>query len=305
MRLLLVHGEGLGNIIEILPLIKTLKNAGHEVDLAISNASFPVPKELFVGQKVYLPGETVTGDGYDGKIVTIWGKINGANIAPGLRILNHLGRQAMRMDQSEVEVYLNIARELGCFNSDFDCRDMIGYRPTEEKYDVVIANGYNWKNADVWRAKGYNQYPEVARLLLSKGITVCSVGAKQEYIPETVDKTGMELVDTLGLVANAKVVVSNDSGIYHCACGMGKKAVVLFTFTSVVKNRDSNFHRTAMVLGRDFKCRVDCHERNRWLACPYGHECQNIPVEDVVWAVEESLRGDTNGKTDAEARSGF
>ncbi len=291
MKLLLVHGEGLGNIVEALPLIRTLECAGHEVDVALAKTSFGFRENVLVGRAVYCPDEDVPERPYDGKIVTIWGQIHGKNVTPGLKVLNNMRSQQMRTDASEVSVYLNAAKDLGVEKEQFDCRDMLGFDEPEEIFDVVLSNGYNWKMGDLWTAKSWLHYEALAARLTGTGLSVCSVGVQREYIPGTVNMTGIGLRATLGLLRRARVVVSNDSGFYHCASAMRTPTVVLFTFTSVKKNYDPRFHKSALAVARDdVRCRADCHAKMRWKKCSTGFRCRNAAPEDVYCAVREMMR---------------
>jgi hypothetical protein len=291
MKLLLVHGEGLGNIIEVLPLIRTLECAGHEVDVALSNTSFGFREDIFVGRKVYQPDEDVPERQYCGKVVTIWGHIHGKDVAPGLNYLNDVGRQQMRLDMSEVSVYLGAAKEFGALHERFDCQDMLGFDEPDEKFDVVLANGYNWKMGDLWTAKAWLHYEALAVRLVKAGLSVCSIGMKREHVPGTTDMTGLSLRETLGLLRRARAVVSNDTGFYHCAAALRTPTVVLFTFTSVKKNYDPRFHETATVVARDdVKCRADCHAKMKWKKCSTGFRCRNAAPEDVFKTVQRVMR---------------
>lgn len=290
MKLLVVHGEGLGNIIEVLPLLDALDRRFGKVDVALARASYSFSPDLFFGRKVYMPDEKVP-DVYDGKVTTVWGDVHGKHILPGTKVLNQVKRQQMRMDQSEVDVYLNAARDLGIPESDFrfDCRQLLGHSSVEEEYDILIADGYSKVLPGVWNAKSYRHYEELARLLSERGLTVGSIGSKKELIPGTHDCTGRELLDTLGLIKNCGVLISNDTGAYHCAAAFRKPAVVLFTFTSVVKNYDSRFHATVVPLYVDnLSCRPDCQRMQRWRKCDH-HSCRDYPVNDVMKTVLTAL----------------
>ena len=290
-KFLLVHGEGLGNIVEALPLVKTIEAAFGPVDVALSKTSFDIPKDLFPGRTVYLPGENVPEGPYEGKIVTIWPGKKGREICSRLRVLNDIRKQGMRLDRSEVDVYLNAARDMGINKASFqfNCKDMLGFIPTDERFDVVIANGYNWKMGDLWKAKAYRNYEEVVAGLKEKGLSVCSIGVKSEHVPGTEDRTGIGLLESLGLIRNARVVVANDSGFYHCSAILRRPTVVLFTFTSVEKNRDERLHKTANVMGADLDCRKDCHAKSRWKKCPYSHKCTDFPAKGIVNNVMEVM----------------
>lgn len=282
-RILVVHGQGLGNIVQILPLLSAMDRWAGPTDLALANSSFDVPEALFPGRRVFLPEMPVPCGDYIGKVKTIWGDTHGKDVAPMLRILNDVGRQQMRLDCSEASVYLKIALELGVSDDMFsyDCSSLLGYEPTDERFDVVISNGYNWKAGDFWVAKSYPRYQEVVAMLKTKGLSVCSVGAKREYVPGTIDKTDIGLMKTLGLIKNCKVVIANDSGFYHCACALRKPCVVVFTFTSVMKNCDPLFHATALIVRRSLACQGSCHAKMTWRTCK-RQECRDVPVQEIV-----------------------
>jgi hypothetical protein len=282
-RILVVHGEGLGNIVQILPLLSVLDREIGTTDLALPNSSFGISKDLFPGRTVYLPGENIREGDYDGKVVTIWGSIHGRDTAPSLRVLNAIHNQQMRLDCSEVSVYLRAALEVGVKSDKlgYDCKSLLGYENPDNFFDVVISNGYNWKRGDFWKAKSYPRYEDVAVKLREKGLSVCSVGDNREYIKGTVDQTGVGLMKTLGLIKNARVVISNDSGFYHCACAFNVPCVVVFTFTNVTKNYDPVFHKSAVVMRNKLPCQGDCHARRRWTNCTHM-DCRELPVESIV-----------------------
>jgi ADP-heptose:LPS heptosyltransferase len=173
----------------------------------------------------------------------------------------------------------------------FDCHDSIGSEPCPEKFDVLMSDGYNWKANGLWEAKSYRYYDKVVKGLSQLGLRIGSIGSKEEAIKGTEDCTGLSLMRTMGLIANAGAVVSNDSGFYHCAAALGRPVVVLFTFTTIRKNHDARFHKTATLLHRkDLPCMADCHARMRWKNC--GHQsCRNLPAVQVVDAVVARLGG--------------
>jgi len=289
MRLLLVHGEGIGNIVQVLPLLRTLE-VEHEVEVRLASASFDVPPTLFQGRAVYLPGDEIPKN-YDGKVMTIWGSIHDGGITNGIKLLNDVRRQQMRVDQSEVDVYLNIARDLGIPDSRFvfDCPDDLTTRGGPV-CDVVLANGYNWKSGDLWKPKSWRGFSELARRLRAVGVSVCSVGHPSEHVVNSENLTGMSLEATLGIVKRARVLVSNDTGMYHCGCALGTPTIVIFTFTSVVKNYDRRFHKTAKVVAMDeLGCRGDCHAKMRWKECPDQHRCRDVDADKVYGIIEKML----------------
>ena len=279
-KLLLVHGEGIGNIVQIFPLLRTLEQE-HEVDVYLASASFSVPRTLFTGKTLYLPGDEVPKD-YDGKVMTIWGSIHDNGVTDGIKLLNDVGRQQMRLDQSEVDVYLNIARDLGMSESSFvfDCAGSLNTKegPT---CDVVLADGYNWKRGDLWKPKSWRYFDRLTEMLKADGVSVGSVGDSREHVPGSEDLTGMDLETTLGVVSRAKVLVSNDTGMYHCGCILGTPTVVMFTFTNVRKNYDRRFHKSAKVVKTNLACQSDCHAKMKWKGCA-DNKCRDLSVDFVL-----------------------
>jgi hypothetical protein len=289
-RTIYVVGEGVGNIIQTLPTLGTVQKAlGRQPHILLAKPSFQIPKEFFTSSMVFTLDEFTENraQNYVGKIMTIWGSIHakGHEVLDTLPTLNDVSRQQMRLDTSEVRVYLNAAEDLGLGEAQFEynVRHLMRVIGTRQ-YDVVLANGYNYKNvADKWEAKSYPYYEEVAARLKEMGLSVCSVGAPHEYIEGTANETNLPLTETAGLVCRARLVISNDSGVYHLAAALQTPTIVLFTFTSVIKNHDPLFHRTATVLKKDLLCQRDCHQVQRWKKEePENWFCREIPVEQVM-----------------------
>jgi len=284
MKLLVVHGEGLGNVVEILPLLRTLDNAGIAADLFIAKTTSKFSRDFLNGRRTYLEGDAVDPAEYDGKLETVWGNVQGRSAAlSNIKTLNDIGKQAMRLDRSEVDVYLNAARDIGISEDlfAFDCEGELRVE-ISEKYDIVFANGYNWTvKENRWDVKSYPRFSELAQYFRDDGMSVCSVGAPHEYIEGTIDETGRTMAQTFGLLRRAKLVVSTDSGVYHCASALNVPTMVIFTFTSIKKNHDRRFHRSARVVKVDVPCQSDCHAKMKWRGCA-DNKCRNLPVDFVL-----------------------
>ena len=287
-KYLYVIGEGIGNMVQTLPTLKTLRKA-HQIDVVVAKTSFGFPRNFFQGNVRSLDDLTPEMmKGYDGKIVTIWGHIHGQQCRPLslLSTVNDVGRQQMRLDTSEVRTYLNAALDLGMTEDDFelDVHDMLLLKDVGRKYDVVLANGYNFVNTeDQWVAKSYPYYGSVSLALQREGYSVCSIGAKNEAIPNTQDETGLDLMESSGLIAKAKLVISNDSAAYHIASALQKFNFVLFTITSKVKNWDPDFHWKALKVTKDLDCQSDCHQHQKWKSCP-DRKCREMRHGEIAEA---------------------
>jgi ADP-heptose:LPS heptosyltransferase len=273
-------------MVQTLPTLKTLRKE-HQVDVVVAKSSFGIPRDFFDGGLLFLDDlthESVVD--YDGKIETIWGHIHGKDCQPlkSLPTVNQMDRQQMRLDVSEVRTYLNAAEDLGMKEDDFEysVSEMLQTTPMSQRYDVVLANGYNYVNtADRWIAKSYPYYGSVSLRLQSAGYSVCSVGSNLEVIPNTVDETGWDLKQSAWLIQQAKLVISNDSAAYHIASALGKFNFVLFTFTSKEKNFDSDFHWKALKVTRELDCQSDCHQNLKWKSCPHMN-CREMRFGDIA-----------------------
>jgi len=289
-RILFCTGEGIGNTIQTIPAIRTLKEVlGYKVDMWHAFGAFPVPKIIpyvdkwFTGREILL----LDTSGYDGLVSTFWTRdyINIGALS-SLELLNEI--KPLRMDRSEVDIYMDIARDLGAPEKDLIWYGKCGYNKTKEKYDVVISDGYNRMGSANWSIKQYPYYKAVVTLLKEKSLNICALGGPGEYISGTVDRTGLDLLDSLGIIKNSKVVLSNDSGLYHAANALEVKNLVIFTATSIEKNYDSRFHKFSTIIGRDdLDCRP-CQAGRKWKTCKTW-ECREIDPKIIVEKVEELL----------------
>ena len=203
-----------------------------------------------------------------------------------MEILNKI--RPLSMTESEVNTYMHIARDLGAAEENLIWHGECNFNKMDEGYDVVISNGYNRQGSANWSIKEYPYYKEVSDLLKEKNLHICSLGAPNEYISGTVDRTGLSLLDSLGIIANSKLVLSNDSGLYHAANALGVKNIVIFTATSIEKNFDSRFHKFSTIMGRDdLDCRP-CQAGRGWKNCKTW-ECREIKPEVIANKVEELL----------------
>ncbi len=286
-RLLFCTGEGLGNVIQTIPTIRTLKEVlGYTVDLWHAFGAFEISRELIPYVDNCFIGNEITASvnfTYEGIVSTPWTK----NHIAGLRLplLNKIG--VFSVNRSEVDLYMDIARDLGVKEEDILWEGECYYHKSGEFYNVVIHNGFNYKGASSWRLKSYPYYDEVVALLNEKYI-VCSIGDKNEYIEGTVNKTGLPLMNSLGIIKNSKVFLSNDSGTYHCANALGVPNIALFTFTSTVKNYDKRFHKYSEIVRRDDLSCIGCQNTPRFGVCT-THECRNISPADIVSKIKSYM----------------
>jgi hypothetical protein len=120
-------------------------------------------------------------------------------------------------------------------------------------YDVVICNG-SVPDFSTWIRKRYNRYNEVIEALIAAGYTVCSVGCTDEYVYPAVNQTEPNLLETIDIIAKAKLFIGNDTGLWHVANAIGKKNIGIFTCTDPERYYNHWFHAEAVVIVSDFEC---------------------------------------------------
>ena len=289
-KILFTSGEGIGNTIQLIPVIRTLTEVlGHEVDFWHAHGTYGIKQRLIPYVGKWVVGNNLSKldlESYDGYVATLWTKnIVGQGPFANMALLNKI--QPLKMDRSEIDTYMDIARDLGVKEDEIIWHGNCSYNKREDKYDVVIHNGYNRFGSAGWEIKSYPRYEEVVDRL--DGIKVCSVGAKEEYIKGTENRTGMDLLDTLGLIKNARLFIGNDSGLYHCCSALETDNIVIFTATSIEKNYDERFHKYSTIITRDdLECRP-CQKDRKWQKECTDWKCRDIDPEVILHGVKQII----------------
>jgi heptosyltransferase-2 len=157
--------------------------------------------------------------------------------------------------------------------------------PPDERYRGVVVY---CPGAAYGQAKRWPHFAELARLQAGERVVVLGTGADGESAREIAaaapgrveDLTGRtSLVEAAAIMAAAKAVVSNDSGLMHMAGFIGTPLVGLFGSTSPVWTRPLG--RRSVIMQSGEPC-APCFART----CRYGHyRCQvNITPEAVLEA---------------------
>lgn len=289
-KILFCTGEGIGNVVQTIPVLRTLKEVlGYEIHFFRVFGAYIIPKDIFPYVSKWFNSkniQSINKSDYYGKVFTWWIRnYPGINILSKIPLLNK--PVPFSYTRSEVDCYMQIARDLGAKEEDLIWHGNCNYNKTNEKYDIIINDGYKKSGSFDWSTKSYPYYEEVVKLL-KNNFSICSVGSKDEYIKNTVDKTGLKLLDTLGIIKNSKLLLNNDSGLYHCANALEVKNIVIFTLTSIIKNHDQRFHKYSTIIGRDdLKCRP-CQGTNRRKNCK-EYKCRDIDPKIVVNKIMEEL----------------
>ena len=290
-NILVLHGEGIGNCVQIFPLLRTLKEClGYNVYYCHVFGSYVVDPLMcpYVTKWLHpIELSSLNPKDFDGILSTFWTREK-------LRAMKNRGFKVMgkiypiNPTESEVYTYLRLAEDLGVAHKDLLWESSCFYGNRKEIFDVVLCDGYKKTDALDWSVKSYAHYEELTTEFVSKGFSVASIGSKNEYIKGTVDMTSLTFMDSLSLINNSKLLISNDTGMYHCANLMGTKNIVIFTAMSRAKNYNKYFHKDSIVMYRkDIDC-APCQGVRNWATCK-DWKCKDIPVETIFNVAKEFL----------------
>jgi ADP-heptose:LPS heptosyltransferase len=287
-RILFCTGEGIGNVIQTIPVVRTLKEVlNYKVDFWHMFGAFSVARLIpyAATDDIRKITKRIQTFKYEGLVSTFWTREHIKSLRP--KLLNKI--VPLSMDRSEIDTYMDIARDLGAREEDLIWWGECNYNKAAPEFDVVISDGYNRHGAARWEIKHYPHYKKVVELLIKEGLTVCSIGANNEYVEGTQRLTGLPLLGSTGVIKKSKVLLSNDSGMYHVANALSVPNVVIFTATSIEKNFDSRFHKFSTIIGRDdLNCRP-CQAGRRWARDCHDWRCRDIEPEIIVDKIKEAL----------------
>lgn len=260
-----VIGNGLGNIIQTTPAFRYLKKQYGHITVVTHE------KYLEFAKAVYLGYPVITGP------------------ACG-QVFKCCSPNDFRKGGGVSEVELNL-RLVGCANPEAHKTGFCGYEEAPEEFDILLCDGYNKRtNMTDWAVKSYPYWPEVASEL--SDYRVASIGAPGEHIAGTIDRTGIGLLKSFGLIKKAKLLVCNDTGFYHAANALGTRCAVIITMTDRDKNHDPGFHRHTTIISTDLPCQpCQLNERAFWLKnqsqCQWA--CREIPIKTVIEKIRNLL----------------
>jgi len=288
MRILLVAGGGIGNVVMATPAVAALADMGCEVHVRLE-AEARCAAELLRGWAALAgvcedrcPGP----ERFDTVVHTVWSRPRG--IHPDERSPGPVDLRLMH----EAKANMLPVRALGYVGP---------MPPAHVEFDAPaeaheLAPGGYWAlatgcKADAfWERKRWSPrgWRELARRLPGPAVFL---GAEAESRPwmsdgaRLFDLTGKTtLREAAGLIAGARAFVGIDNGLAHVAGAVGARAVVLFGATSEVKSRPLG--PRVRVLSRDVGCRP-CQMTGRWRECAEWR-CMGFPPEVAAAAALET-----------------
>ncbi|HEU0234016.1 MAG TPA: lipopolysaccharide heptosyltransferase II [Gallionella sp.] len=160
-----------------------------------------------------------------------------------------------------------------------------GTRLTLDKPVAVFCPGAEYGPAKRWPAA---YYADIAQRLRQHGYAVWLIGSgKDRHAAEEINQLAgtqcanlcgsTDLGDAIALLASARLVISNDSGLMHLAAALDRPMIALFGSSS--PQFTPPLSAQAQVIKLDIEC-SPCFKRE----CPLGHfNCMMQLTPDMVW----------------------
>lgn len=165
---------------------------------------------------------------------------------------------------------------------------------------VALAPGgaANVKETMASRRWSPGRFAALARLLENDGWPLVVLGGEADraaagevvrLCPRAVDLTGQTtLVEAAALLKQARLAVSNDSGLMHLASAMGTPVLALFGPTHPEEKRPLNEGSVAVWKGEKMEC-APCYRDGRFPACEHVDCLARVSAEEVFGLARRML----------------
>jgi len=305
-KILVTKLMGIGNVINISPLIIKLKELmpDYDIDFLCNDKC----KKIFDGwkciNKVYTYPSTyhniqninyefvITGVPHD-KVID--GLLRNRKV--------YINTNPMFHKTHEIEANMKILLKLG-WNGQNIPHTYIHISPQdEEKINKQFKDKYigicaGWSGSSQWSIKnwGYKNYAQLTKLLKSYfpeyKILILGTGYdrkvlnyikfnEMDRIIDCVDKYSIN--ETAAIIKKCKFIVVNDSGLSHVASAIDTRSYTIFGPTSTAKNKPPHNN---IVIKKNLNC-VPCQFTSRWMKCKTIECLRTISPSDVAKKIYE------------------
>jgi ADP-heptose:LPS heptosyltransferase len=159
-----------------------------------------------------------------------------------------------------IYVYETIAKKTGLYDIGKLPDGLIGKtHALNYKVDVVIISG-NGSKSDIEKLKTIpdDVYNHILKRLKEQNLNIYVVGSSADIKSRVsrYDTNGVNIVvdnptEILSIIKHSKLVIANDTGLYHAASAMKKNMLLLWNQTNFVKNFNPNSIEYTKVLNKD------------------------------------------------------
>ena len=285
MKILMVLGGGIGNIIQATPAMKIIHDAGNIVDLKLFCNSSEDLKEIF--NLPFIRNVYVNDDPKCEYQVQLNGpftpkKSFNAEVKKTSKI-----KYAQHIE--EHKVYCDLAEQIGIsLPTKIPKIDInIGKKGTTPTSDTVVI--YPGSKPD-WAMKRWDKYDKLAEnfdkvVLVGTETDINSHGdptwiKKAWNWPKNVKTFQGSLRETAYFISHAKMFIGNDGGLAHIAAATGVPTFVIFGPSSVIKNKPHAPNAHAIYLGLEcqpcqFKEGIVYFDGGK-ATCPHDMSCMKM-----------------------------
>ena len=279
-------GCGIGNLVQALPAIESLYRMGNTIDVYISGFMYGEVAGVVEGQSyvrtIYKNTYENTEDIYDVCIVSFLSDHGVKNARKYLKMKKNWNKR------SEYEQYCQTARKLGA--KDFNPATLnISERDFNLKpLNILIHAGCTQRT--YWERRKWTHYKELIDLLSKEGFHVYCCGKEDEVIdhPQVTAYNFLPIQETIALIKQCDLFLSNDSGLMHIAGALRKNQIAIFTATSDKKS-GPYYNPHARVITPRIKCYPCYGKEDVWDKCNDWRCLDAITVAQVHNVIKEMV----------------
>jgi hypothetical protein len=288
LKIAVVAGEGLGNVIMATPAVRAVAALGHHVDFLLKDTArswvdaFDDWDEIDECRTVE---ERIVG--YDAVCRTAWG--SGGHVAKNVPV--YCSPRVKLLRKHEIDVNMLAVEQIGCFGP--PPAPWVGH-DTPGNWRGLGPGGY-WVLLTAcnpglkWARKLWHGWERLAEELPGKCVFVGARHDSRDYMSDVgLNLCGkVPLREALGWIKHARGAVGIDCGLAHAAAALGTPTIVLYGPTSDSKNRQIG--PNVRLLRTSMDC-APCQFTERWIACK-SWDCMGHSRVKVISALLEETGG--------------
>lgn len=291
-RVLIAVGSGIGNIVQVSPMIRKISEAwGVRVDVVIREdfpgCSWLLGVSPYVNM-VFALGADVVRRHYELVFVTdCFGEV-----------IPHFDSDNVIVTRRKFPFNLCATMHESEFN--MHCMtELLGIKRRPDDYKRYFLGGFERQatqprriglhaggKTGVWAVKRWPYYEALSAQLKAEGWEVVSLGGPDEHVEGTVNLTGTPLKESLENVSSCAYFIANDCGLMHVADALNIPLTALFGPTSVIKNGPLGLNSSVIQLKKD--C-APCQFTPRFRSCTPACMAE-ISLDEVLNQVRRALQ---------------
>lgn len=298
--ILVCIGMGIGNIIQVTPVIRFLKEKfDQKIDLLVEDRySFvgPILHDKNYVNHIFTENE-YNFEPYDLIYITST-HILETPLLNSKRIIyaNRHGNMFYETTQlHEAKFHFEVlkrAQVIANFEDKATSRYFVNSleplsKSLPKKNQEVMIGIHGGCKPGIWDKKKWPHFESLIEMLNEAGYKTISFGSKEELIKGTIDKTGTSIEETVSQMSRCQLFISNDSGLMHIADALNLPLITFFGPSSASKNKPT------MTNSHIFESKLPCSPcqfSKRIQICPANVCLSSISASEVFEKVLEMLK---------------